>query len=41
MAIERDGKIIRNKLEAENPIFLMPNDMGTLERVAIMDILDP
>lgn len=35
MAIERDGKIIRNKLEAEDPIFLMPNDMGTLERVAI------
>lgn len=37
MAIERDGKIIRNILEAEDPIFLMPNAMGTLERVAIKD----
>lgn len=37
MAIERDGKIIRDAFEAEDPIYLMPNDMGHLKRYAIKD----
>lgn len=35
MAIERDGKIITDSFQAEDPIFLMPNDMGYLKKYAI------